>query len=110
MEILLVIGIQYMDFLKENNNMEENKELDLEQETEVIKALKEEYETKLAEQKASYENTLTTLRTEHAKQLRTILRSGEAPAAMEQESAEDEEDDEITAAVKRISAKYNKKK
>lgn len=91
--------------------MEENKELDLEQETEVIKALKEEYETKLAEQKASYENTLTTLRTEHAKQLRTILRSGEAPAAMEQESAEDdEEDDEITAAVKRISAKYNKKK
>lgn len=88
--------------------MEDNKELNLEQETEVIKALKEEYETKLAEQKSSYETQLTTMRSEHAKQIREILKSGEAPAK-QSEPEVDEEEDEITAAVNRICAKYKKK-
>ena len=89
--------------------MEENKEI-LEQETEVIKALKEEYEAKLAEQKANYENTINIMRTEHTKQVREILKSGEAPQSAVEEQQEQDEEDEITAAVKRISAKYNKKK
>lgn len=85
--------------------MEEN--INLEQETEVIKALKEEYENKLATQKNSYETQLKTMRTEHAEQLRTILRTGEAP---KEETPQVDELDEVEAAVKRISAKYKKNK
>lgn len=88
--------------------MEENKEI-LEQETEVIKALKEEYEAKLAEQKASFDNTLATMRKEHTEQLRAILRTGEAPKEVEAPEVE-EVKDEITAAVERIRAKYKKSK
>lgn len=85
--------------------MEEN-QISLEQETEVIKALKEEYEAKIAEQRNSYETQLNTMRTEHAKQLREILKTGEAPKAEQQ--PEEQEEDEITAAVNRICAKYKK--
>lgn len=83
--------------------MEDN--ITIEQETEVIKALKEEYENKLATQKNSYETQLSTIRTEHAKQLREILRTGEAP---KEETPPADDVDEIDAEVARIRAKYKK--
>lgn len=85
---------------------------DFTQETEILKALKEEYEAKLAEQKNKFETTLTTMRSEHAKQLREILRTGETPQVMDKkEDADDDEDEDVVAAaVKKLSAKWKKKK
>lgn len=84
--------------------MEDN--INLEQETEIIKALKEEYENKLAEQKNSYENQLNIMRSEHGKQLREILRTGTFPD--KEEVQKEEEMDEVESEVARIRAKYKK--
>lgn len=89
--------------------MEDNK-TDFTQETEILKALKEEYEAKLAEQKNKFETTLTTMRTEHAKQLREILRTGETPQVMDKNDDADDDEDEVAAAVKNLTAKWKKKK
>lgn len=91
--------------------MTENKEIDMSQETEVIKAIKEEYEAKLAEATTKFENTLSTMRTEHAKQLREILKTGTTTQVMEEEKeAEEDDEDIVSAAVKALSAKWKKKK
>ena len=84
--------------------MEEN--INLEQETEIIKSLREDFENKLAEQKNSYEQQLQIMRAEHGKQLREILRTGTFPEKEEVQKAE--EIDEVEAEVARISAKYKK--
>lgn len=84
--------------------MEEN--VNLEQETEIIKTVKDEYEAKLLEQKNEYETKLEIMRKEHAEQLRTILRTGEVPD--KEDAQKDEEMDEVESEVARICAKYKK--
>lgn len=93
--------------------MEDNKkkDVDMTMETEVIKALKEEFEAKIASQKETYENTLTTMRQEHAKQLREILKTGNTPTVSDnEEDAEEDDEDIVAAAVKNLTAKWKKKK
>ena len=72
------------------------------EETEVIKALKEAYEEKITQ----LEKKLADTQTEHAKQIREILKSGtqnEAPVAeTEQERTEEEQMcDRILAKIKK---------
>lgn len=93
--------------------MEDNKkkDVDMTMETEVIKALKEEFEAKIASQKETYENTLTTMRQEHAKQLREILKTGNTSTVSDnEEDAEEDDEDIVAAAVKNLTAKWKKKK
>lgn len=72
--------------------MEENKN-ELQQETEVVKAVREEMNAQLEALKQNYENTINTMRAEHIQQVRDILRSGSAAAPMN--SAIDNDEDDI---------------
>lgn len=78
--------------------MEENKN-ELQQETEVIKAVKDELLAQIQELKDSYENKINTMRAEHTNQIREILRSGSAASAVncEPDPDDDLDDDGISA-------------
>lgn len=81
------------------------------EESEVIKAIKEEYEKKLVEKEKeisilteNFNKEKENLREEHIKQIRTLIRTGgvEIPEA-------EEEKDEVELEVERLKNKYAKK-
>lgn len=75
--------------------MEDNKLDTLQNETEAIKAVKDELTAQLNELKNNYETTINTMRTEHAKQIREILKSGAAATSdADQNTDEDDIDDD----------------
>lgn len=91
--------------------MEDNKQ-DMQQETEIVKAVKEELSAQMEALKANYENTINTMRTEHAKQLREILRTGNAANVDLNNEPDDEDEDEdgiSRKAVKRQIDLLNKR-
>ena len=82
------------------------------EETEVVKAVKEEYEKKEAalqqqpaDEKIAKEDELKHLREEHAKQLRVIMTTGKLDERSEEEKQEEEEKKTIDEAIKRIVKK-----
>lgn len=91
--------------------MEENKN-ELQQETEVIKAVKDELLAQIQELKDNYENKINTMRAEHTNQIREILRSGSAASVVTNEPDPDDDldDDGISAkAVQRQIDLLNKR-
>lgn len=83
-------------------------------ETEVLKAVKEEYdkkstelEQKLADEKTANEEALKKLREEHAKQLRVILSTGKLDERTEEEKEEEEEQEKIKQSIERIKRRFN---
>jgi hypothetical protein len=71
----------------ENNEMTTEQ---LQQETDAVKAVREEMMAQLEELKQNYEATINTMRSEHIKQVRDILRNGTSNT---ETAAADEEDD-----------------
>ena len=81
-------------------------------ETEAIKAVKDELTAQMNELKKTYETQLATMRTEHANQLRDILKNGNNNTAEPDtpDSDDDVDDDGIDQKkVKAEIAKLNKK-
>lgn len=92
----------------------ENKDLtneQLQQETDAVKAVKDELMAQLEALKTNYENTINTMRTEHAKQVRELLRNGtsENPISAQAVDAEDDLDEDgiskkaVAAQIDRIN-------
>lgn len=84
------------------------------EETEVLKAVKDEYDTKTAElqQKLTDEQTaneerLKKLREEHAKQIRVILSTGKIDDRTEEEKKQDDEQAKIEQSIKNIIRRLN---
>lgn len=87
-------------------------EIDVE-ETEVLKAVKEEYdnktaelEQKLADEKTANEESLKKLREEHAKQLRVILSTGKFEEKTEEEKEEEKEQTKINESIARLIKRF----
>lgn len=83
------------------------------EETEVLKAVKDEYdkktaelEQKLADEVSSNEESLKKLREEHAKQLRVILSTGKYEEKTEEEKEEEEEQNKINESIARIVKRF----
>ena len=83
------------------------------EETEVLKAVKDEYdvktgelEKKLADLQASYDDSLKKLREEHAKQLRVILSTGKYEEKTEEQQEQEQEQAKIEESIKRIVKRF----
>lgn len=83
------------------------------EETEVIKAVKEEYdkkqqeyEKKIADIEKENAEKITSMREEHAKQLRVIMTTGKIDDKTEEEIKKEEEQNSIDEAIKRIVKKF----
>lgn len=86
--------------------MEENKN-ELQQETEVIKAVKDELLAQIQELKDSYENKINTMRAEHTNQIREILRSGSAASVVTNEPDPDDDLDDDGISAKAVQAQID---
>lgn len=83
------------------------------EETEVLKAVKDEYDTKtatlekqLVDEQTKNEENLKKLREEHAKQLRVILSTGKYEDKTEEEKEEEQERSKIDESIKRIVKRF----
>lgn len=77
----------------------ENNELtveQLQQETETVKAVKEELLAQMQELTTKYENTINAMRTEHSRQIKDILRYGAASEPIAEEEDDDVDEDGIS--------------
>lgn len=78
---------------------------DEEKESEVVKALKEEYEKRLKEQKEQYENKLKEQKEDYTNTIKTILSTG-AVYKEESDIAQKEEESEEDTIVKNLRKKF----
>lgn len=86
--------------------MDENKN-EFQQETDAVKAVKEELMAQINELKNNYESQINTMRSEHAAQLREVLRSGTAASAASQEHEDEDDVDEDGISAKAVQAQID---
>lgn len=79
-----------------------------EKESEVVEAVRKEYEKQLAEQKEAYEKQIKELKEDHTKTIKTILSSG--AMYREEKETEKEEESEEDIAIANLRKKFNIKK
>lgn len=77
-------------------------------ESEVVKALKEQYEQMLAEQKEQYEHKLEEQRRDYTETIKTILTSGARPVTDIPEEPQEESEEDIALANLRKKFKITK--
>lgn len=78
-------------------------------ESEVVQALKEEYEKRLKEQKEEYENKIKELKEDNTKTIKAILSTG-AVYKEEKQEEEKEEENEEERAIENLRKKFKIKK
>ena len=77
-------------------------------ESEVVQALREQYERMLEEQKQAYETKITELKEDHTKTIKTILSSGARPITDIPEEKQEESEEETALANLRKKFGINK--
>lgn len=76
-----------------------------EKESEVVEAVRKEYEKQLAEQKEAYEKQIKELKEDHTKTIKTILSSG--AMYREEKTEEPIEENEEDKAVEALRKKFH---
>lgn len=77
-------------------------------ESEVVQALKEEYEKRLKEQKEEYENKIKEIKEDNTKTIKAILSTG--AVYKEEKKEENEEENEEEIVIKNLRKKFKLKK
>ena len=81
---------------------------DEQKESEVVQALKEEYEKRLREQKEEYENKIKEIKEDNTKTIKAILSTGAVYKEQAQEESEEESEEDI--AIRNLRKKLKIKK
>ena len=81
---------------------------DEKKESEVVQALREQYERMLEEQKQAYEAKITELKEDHTKTIKTILSSGARPVTDIPDEPQEENEEDIALANLRKKFKITK--
>lgn len=77
-------------------------------ESEVVQALREEYEKRLKEQKEEYENKIKEIKEDNTKTIKAILSTGAVYKETQQEESEEESEEDIAIKNLRKKLKINK--